>query len=432
VGSQWQLTQDRGGSRHGPRPVTLSGPAPRGRTSTQQGQPTGIDGIRHVAARASDPLPHRLRLELSFGADLSDIRTDASAASTLALTHEMAHAAALSHRILFDRADPDIETVAHEVTHVLQQRRGGPATTKASENEADDLGRAAAGGKPVSVVQGARADVPQFLRWRNGMSAPTIRHDHGFLDDGRGNLDLTRMRSPTIGDYADLEKWRLKLYAAQVFLSGLADATRAYEHFLNADGSDLTVNYEKFVEDDDSGKVVLASAIDDAKDGARGLDNAWMDAHPYSPVADHNFDMASDPIPVGGGARYPYPRTENWQKAIGAHVIWISAHVDVHEDNNLQRRSMTITMTLHMEDRYNFNPGAHDIVTGTPDNANGVFELTGLGQEFMQYGTVNRVVTWTEPVLTPVGTPATANVGGEPRGGAPRSERHDREGEGPD
>ena len=31
--------------------------------------------------------------------------------------------------------------------------------------------------------------------------------------------------------------------------------------------------------------------------------------------------------------------------------------------------------TIHAEDRYNFNPGAKDIATGTPDSENGIFEI---------------------------------------------------------
>jgi hypothetical protein len=35
-----------------------------------------------------------------------------------------------------------------------------------------------------------------------------------------------------------------------------------------------------------------------------------------------------------------------------------------------------------------------DIATGTPDGANGVFEVTGLGKEFMQYGSYTTTITW--------------------------------------
>ncbi len=52
-------------------------------------------------------------------------------------------------------------------------------------------------------------------------------------------------------------------------------------------------------------------------------------------------------------------------------------------------------MTLHAEDRYNFNPGATDIATGIPDSANGVFELTGLAKQYMNYATLTRMLRWT-------------------------------------
>jgi len=52
-------------------------------------------------------------------------------------------------------------------------------------------------------------------------------------------------------------------------------------------------------------------------------------------------------------------------------------------------------MTLHAEDRYNFNPGMHDIATGIPDSANGEFELSGLGHQYMNYSTLVRNLTWT-------------------------------------
>ena len=429
---RWHLTKDGGEvpRERRPEPPARRDPGVEALLAMQAG--AGNQAVaRRLAERAAAPLPHRAKLEAAFGTDLGDIRVDGGPEAAGALAREQAHAAALPERILFDRPDPDLGTVAHEVTHVLQQRRGG-ASTDGAEREAGVLGRAVSRGERVAVNEGALAGVPQFLKWRNGTDKPPIKHDHGFLDDGKGNLDLTKMREATAGDYLEKAKWQSKLAIAQMMMPGLADATRAYEHFLNATGSDLTVNYEKFVDEDKSGGTLLASAVEDAKDGAREKDNEWMNAHPVSPVADHSFDMASDPIPVGSDSRYPYPATENWQKAIGAHVCWISAHVEVKVNNETQERTMAVNLTVHMEDRYNFNPGAKDIATGTPDSANGIFELTGLGKEFMQYGTVSRVVTLTEPVLSPVGTPTPSTVGGEPRGGAPRSSRHDREGDGPD
>jgi hypothetical protein len=90
--------------------------------------------------------------------------------------------------------------------------------------------------------------------------------------------------------------------------------------------------------------------------------------------------------------RLPYPGTENWQKTIGGFIAWIEAHVRM--ENDQQSRRFIVEMTLHAEDRYNFNPNNIDIGTGTPDEENGRFELCGLGKEFMNYGTIRRRLTF--------------------------------------
>jgi hypothetical protein len=55
-----------------------------------------------------------------------------------------------------------------------------------------------------------------------------------------------------------------------------------------------------------------------------------------------------------------------------------------------------MTMTVHAEDRYNFNPGAADIATGTPDGANGRFEQTGLAHQYTNSGSLEREVSWSQ------------------------------------
>ncbi len=87
--------------------------------------------------------------------------------------------------------------------------------------------------------------------------------------------------------------------------------------------------------------------------------------------------------------------TENWQKTIGAHVVWVEAHVQITIDA-VNRRQFVVDMTLHGEDEYNFNPGGKDIKTGIPDSDNGRFELTGLGKEFHNVSTLKRKLTFSE------------------------------------
>lgn len=96
--------------------------------------------------------------------------------------------------------------------------------------------------------------------------------------------------------------------------------------------------------------------------------------------------------------RYPYPATENWQKAIGAHFIWIDGEATVNVNPAGKIRSFAIEMTLRMEDMYNFNPGAKDIATGTPDADNGRFEVTGLGREYLNTAVLMRSLSLNLPL----------------------------------
>jgi hypothetical protein len=68
---------------------------------------------------------------------------------------------------------------------------------------------------------------------------------------------------------------------------------------------------------------------------------------------------------------------QNWQKALGGHSIWISANIFVRVTGS-RLPTFTLHMTIHAEDRCNFNPGQKDIAAKIPDEENGIFEITGL------------------------------------------------------
>jgi hypothetical protein len=231
---------------------------------------------------------------------------------------------------------------------------------------------------------------------------PAIHHDHGFLDDGNGNIDPKKRRAATWEDYKVLAWWAAKLNGAEMLRPDLKNATDAYRHFLDNTGTDFDVDYEAFVRDDKSGETVLNSAIEDTIAAAIEIDDKKVGgATPSAPKQD-DFSITSEAIGVGGrNARYPYPKTENWQKAIGAHFIWMDAAVKVKIDPAAGKRQFEVKMHLHMEDMYNFNPGAHDIATGTPDADNGRFEVSGLAKEFLSKAEISRTLKFTEPI-TPV------------------------------
>jgi hypothetical protein len=84
-----------------------------------------------------------------------------------------------------------------------------------------------------------------------------------------------------------------------------------------------------------------------------------------------------------------YPETENWAKALGDHKVWGSATVTRKGDQ------MTMKVTVHALDQYDFNDGAKDIRSGVPDNVNGRFATLGWAKPFLVRGTFTRNVTWT-------------------------------------
>jgi len=224
---------------------------------------------------------------------------------------------------------------------------------------------------------------------------PEIVFDHGFLRGKEdGSLDLTKMRKPELSDLVAYMKWDAMVSAAEILRPDLVDATRAYRNFLQASGTPMIVDYEKFIREDRAGKVVLESTIEDTIAAALELSDT---------TAKSEFTMQTGAVLVGSvkppNGRYPYPGTENWQKTIGAHVIWIEGRVKVKADS--KKRHFTVDMIVRIEDRFNFNPLAHDAATGIADAENGRFEITGLGKEFDSSAIFKRRLTF-EAGLDPV------------------------------
>ena len=193
-----------------------------------------------------------------------------------------------------------------------------------------------------------------------------------------------------MADRVALARWVAQLELGEAaegtpFSRDLPDALAAYRHFLQGNGQPRHFSYERYVQADRSGAVTLENMIADAQQGAEGL---------YKASSKASFQMTSTAVTTGGtSTTLPYPATENWQKAIGGHNLWISANVQVSAaaDGALW---FNMEMTLHAEDRYNFNPGQRDIATGIPDSDNGRFEITGLAHQYMHYATLKRTVRW--------------------------------------
>jgi len=252
---------------------------------------------------------------------------------------------------------------------------------------------------------------------------PNIRHDNGFLQNPSNPNDPTLQ--PTVkpsqadtdyyNDQLSQVRWAQRIDGFNIPFTDkdetarrLGDGIEAYRHFLEGKGADRTFSYDKFVNDDASGKTVLNNAIADTQRGAEDLYRQMVAKDPSLAGKPITFDVTSGAITVGGSDAYPYPASENWQKAIGGHPIWNSASVTVNPPTTPGGKpQFSMKYTLHAEDRYNFNPGQADIATGVPDATRGKLEQTGLAHQYTQYSTLNRDVSWTQGDIS--GTTKTTN-----------------------
>lgn len=190
------------------------------------------------------------------------------------------------------------------------------------------------------------------------------------------------------GDWASAAKWKSKMAGARVLRSDLGDALDAYDHYWSNTGDTFTIDYERAYRDD----AGVRSNVDD--EVARALAGADRIAS----TGAVSFSMTG-----AASGTSSYPVTENWQKTVGGYQQWGSADVVVNRD------TVTMTVTVHAEDYYNFNRGQADIASGAPDDENGRFTEVGWAKPFPTTGSVTRTVTW------PLGDPSSASTSAPPQ-----------------
>ncbi|AGC49036.1 hypothetical protein MYSTI_07764 [Myxococcus stipitatus DSM 14675] len=284
---------------------------------------------------------------------------------------------------------PTVETPGDEFEKSRAEGRYPPVALNAAPPLPPDTGTTV----PTNGTTSAKYQVGPARR-------PPIHHDNGFLQNPKDPKDPNPIatREPSFSDRLAKGKWAVKLEAARQFRPDLKDATDAYSHFLSGNGKDRTFDYERFVTQDESGKKVLKSATQDTQKAAEAQYAAMIAKDPSLAGKPVTFQITGGPIGVGGNdGKFPYPQTENWRKAIGGHSIWNSATVTVTPPTTPGGKpSFSMDMTVHAEDRYNFNPNQKDIDTGIPDSENGRFEQTGLAHQYTQTGSVQRKVGWSQ------------------------------------
>jgi hypothetical protein len=87
--------------------------------------------------------------------------------------------------------------------HTRAQEASAPARAKG--RAAYDAGRTQheARGKQEALS----GDKGVYADFSTAEEPPTLRHDHGHLDDGSGNLDTSKMRDPTWSDHFARARW---------------------------------------------------------------------------------------------------------------------------------------------------------------------------------------------------------------------------------
>lgn len=237
--------------------------------------------------------------------------------------------------------------------------------------------------------------VDQSGRYKIGPpTRPPIKHDNG-------HLELYKPRAPTLADRAKLAGWIAILEGSEALCNAqtgsitpqcnyedLSDGNAAYRHFLFGNGADRQFNYERFLQNDPAAKNLIRDLVNDFEFHISIIGKDRV-----------SFMVTSSTYSVQRGGIAPYPLTANWQKAIGGHVFWVSANVSASAVGD--KIYYDADITIHVEDRFNFNIGAADAATGIPDSANGIFEITGLGKQYMNFSTVTRHVRWEDGSATP-------------------------------
>jgi hypothetical protein len=219
---------------------------------------------------------------------------------------------------------------------------------------------------------------------------PPFTFDDDFVLDPDADASL--------GDHVSWNEWGLKMSGAGLLRPDLDDSLQLYAHYRDGSGTPATVDYEEGYREDASIRRGVDAEIAAARQGVEQL---------HRDTGRTSFSFTGDAASAG-----PYPETENWQKTLGAHQVWSSGDVTIDGDR------ATMTVTVHAEDRYNFNRGAADIASGAPDDENGRFAELGWAKSFDVSGGVTRTVSWdlgsaAPPVVT--GGDPTRDLGGEDR-----------------
>ena len=157
---------------------------------------------------------------------------------------------------------------------------------------------------------------------------------------------------------------------------GMTDAARCYAHFRDNTGTPMTVDYERAYKED----AGIRNHVNGELNGALAAANE-------AALSGQNGVTLHGPQ-TSLGATGNYPETANWKWTLGGHNTYTDTDVQVNGD------TITATVTVHARDKWNFNKGQQDTVTGLGDDVNGRFEELGWARSFETSGSMTKTYTW--------------------------------------
>lgn len=185
-------------------------------------------------------------------------------------------------------------------------------------------------------------------------------------------------KEPNVFDHLNAAKWKSIMLGGS--LLNLEDAVQLYAHFWENTGEPMVFDYAEAYEEDDGVREFVEYEIARAK---VAVDTFIADGR-------RDFSVTGNPkwrksVKTASGT---YPSSENWQKTIGDYAQWSSADVRVIGNR------VEMTITVHANDRYNFNRGARDVRSGLEDDENGRFEEIGWARSFDSSGSLTKTISW--------------------------------------
>ncbi|MET8262184.1 RHS repeat domain-containing protein [Micromonospora sp. NPDC005553] len=185
----------------------------------------------------------------------------------------------------------------------------------------------------------------------------------------------------TPADVASWAKWQARRYACIASQkSGVGqcaswgEAPYLYDRYMENSGEPYVFDFAPGYDGDPYIRQEVNDEILAAQSAAENL---------MGKSGSTTFDMTS----IGRNIR-DNPTTERWQKTLGSYDIWASAEVTVTGD------TVAMRITIHAEDRWNFNKDANDLGTDISDNENGRFAELGRAQGFNSSGSMVKDVVW--------------------------------------